>query len=243
MKMSHLLVLGVVLLNLLTGTESIFLSLFGLGGAAVGLAGLAGLKLYLGMKVLGAATRAVPLAPTGPAVQTTGVATSRTNGGLMATIMKTLGGGAIQGTHSSTLKPDGGKQEVRQPIMILPIAVSPNGNISNAVPISIRVKRASSSSPVGLQLNPKLFDFLRSMDDDRCFERFFCELGSNSEVFGKFGNNVEMMMLFSRPPGDSWYMRAYNLGKKGKTSDVCPTKCNSRELHKMVRFVEKQIFA
>jgi len=92
------------------------------------------------------------------------------------------------------------------------------------------------------KINPRLITYVRSIDEQKCLERFFCELGHNESTFGNVGNLVRTGLLFTGPTFDkTWFIKAFRDGQR-KGLGACPVQCNSSDLHKMVRYLDKQIF-
>jgi len=130
---------------------------------------------------------------------------------------------------------------------VVPLPEDEEDDTTPPAPVVIRSRRAARGGGGGFipELNPDFMDFILSVDDENCFVRFFCELGANRSSFGRFGQLVAAAVELAGQR-ESWYMQAMTKGRKLRKSthavELCPSRCNSTELHIIVKYVEDKIF-
>ncbi|XP_003742988.1 uncharacterized protein LOC100898605 [Galendromus occidentalis] len=93
------------------------------------------------------------------------------------------------------------------------------------------------------RLNPEILKFIHQIDDDQCFEKFVCQLGADRKAFGKLGMNVALMLEFYSSDPNSWYNTAMHKGRKLGKKDLCPGRCESEDIKKVVNYVSKELFS
>lgn len=208
MRLSHVLLIAACVAY----AQAFFLSL---GLVGIGVAGLAGLKLYYGMKLFGPAFHSA-------------------REGFMHNLP---GHSLLHGVEHQPAVPAAlSSQSSHQPqVVVLPVAFDPKGS-SQGVPVSFRVRRAL---PAQIQLSGKLLRWLREVDDTKCIHRFFCALGADPRNFGNLGRITNMVILMGGLPKDSWAQQMHTAGQDGKS---CPTECDEKELAKTVSYLERHLF-
>ena len=93
------------------------------------------------------------------------------------------------------------------------------------------------------RLNPEILKFIHQIDDDQCFEKFICQLGADRKAFGSFGMNVALMLEFYSSDRKAWYTKAMAKGRKLKKKELCPGRCESDDIKKIVNYISKELFA
>jgi len=210
MQLSRVILIAVIFAHVLL-SEAFFLSL---GLVGLGVAGLAGLKLYYGMKLFG------------PSILS---AREGNIHGFKGGHMMPASG------HHPVVPAASGEGSHTPQIVVLPIAFNPKES-SHGVPVSIRVRR---DLPGRIQLSGKLLHWLSEVDDKRCIHRYFCDLGSNQSKFGNLGRITNMVILMGGLPKNSWAQEMYIAGQNGKQ---CPAECDEKELAKTVSYLERHLF-
>lgn len=90
------------------------------------------------------------------------------------------------------------------------------------------------------ELNPKIGGIIRSLDENDCIGRFFCELGCDTKIFGPLGELVNTAMMFINHK-DTMAAKPYKIGQE-LGMDGCTMKCDSNMLHKIIRYANRQLF-
>lgn len=101
-----------------------------------------------------------------------------------------------------------------------------------------RVKRTNELP----KLNAEMLQFIHEIDDDQCFERFFCQIGADRAAFGSFGTNTALLLDFYIPDKTAWYAKALAQGRELRNKELCPGKCRSEDIQKAVKYVSKHLF-
>jgi hypothetical protein len=236
MKSSNLILCCFIVLQCVTQLAQGFfltLSLVGLAGLA-GLTGIAGLKLYIAMKLLGAFSR-----------QTTSGAGFL--GGLFRHRNFNLGLLPSHPQHHLPLDFSHGQQHQlplappANPIYVLPVVYYPPSRPSavnpSVLPIQMKVKRAVPKS--NSLFDMRMFDVIHDLDENRCLDRFFCEVGAKPSSYGPYGRRVGSLLDMFQLPASTWFVASHNLGKTNGTN-ACPTRCASLDLRKIIHFIEVQ---
>jgi len=90
------------------------------------------------------------------------------------------------------------------------------------------------------ELNPKIGAIIRSLDENDCIGRFFCELGCDTKIFGPLGELINTAMMFVNHQ-ETMAARPYKIGQE-KGLQGCTMKCDSNMLHKIIRYANRQLF-
>jgi len=89
-------------------------------------------------------------------------------------------------------------------------------------------------------INPKIGELIRSLDDHDCIGRFFCELGCDTKIFGPIGELINTAMMFINH-GNTMASKPYRIGQE-LGFHGCTMKCDSDMLHKVARYANNQLF-
>ncbi|XP_003738801.1 uncharacterized protein LOC100898628 [Galendromus occidentalis] len=188
---------------------------FSVGVVGLGLAGLAGLKLLYGTKLF---HRDVPPARDSPTI-------------IMIDPVSGTG-------HRLELSPRGASVAKERDARSADVERSAVVAVDDAGGdlVHERTRRDASG---GITLNRGFLRWLKSIDDEKCIRRFFCELGADQSNFGNVGQVTNMLIMMGGLPRKSWALDMYDAGQNGKQ---CPKTCNRHELMKTIGYLERQFF-
>ncbi|OQR79957.1 hypothetical protein BIW11_05377 [Tropilaelaps mercedesae] len=228
---------------------------FSLGLVGLSLVGLAGLKLYYGIKILTPVVANAGMHTVDQSVDAV-VQHPTQKHAILSPIVRAIRNSKapkeIQNEPATTenegqnpTKEIQDEEELaiaedddQKPVLFVPARPVNSDSAPKSTEPPQRTRRAL---PGGLKISSDLFRWLAKIDDDLCIHRYFCVLGAKPRSFGNLGRLTNLLVLMGGLPEDGWATKMHKLGQQSGQA-ACPVQCNEDNLQKTVAYMERHLF-